>query len=61
LNAYLSSTADLKELLIIKNAQMEAQTYQEAESYLIALNETMGNVVGEIENQIDFKTEVQLF
>ena len=61
LNAYISSTADLKELLSIKNAQMEAQTDQEAESYLISLNETMGNVVGEIENQIDFKTEVQLF
>ena len=61
LNAYLSSTADLKELLSIKNAQMEAQTEQEAKSYLISLNETMKNVVEEIENQIDFNTEVQLF
>jgi hypothetical protein len=61
LNAYMSSTADLNELLSIKNAQMEAQTDEEAESYLISLNETMENVAGEIENQIEFKTEVQLF
>lgn len=61
LNAYLSSTADLKELLSIKNAQMEAQTDQEVESYLISLNETLADVIAEIENQVDFKTEVQLF
>ncbi len=61
LNAYLSSTADLKELLSIKNAQMEAQTAQEAESYLISLNETLITVIKEIENQVDFQTELQLF
>jgi len=31
LNTYLASTTDLKELLSIKNAQMEAQNEQEAE------------------------------
>ncbi len=61
LNAYLSSTADLKELLSIKNAQMEAQTAQEAASYLIYLNETLITVIKEIENQVDFQTELQLF
>lgn len=61
LNAYLSSTANLKELLSIKNAQMEAQTDQEVESYIISLNETLVYVINEIENQVDFKTEVQLF
>jgi len=61
LNAYLSSTADLKELLSIKNAQMEAQTAHEVESYLISLNETLITVIKEIENQVDFKTELQLF
>ncbi len=61
LNAYLSSTADLKELLSIKNAQMEAQTAHEAESYLIALNETLITVIKEIENEVDFQTELQLF
>ncbi len=61
LNAYLSSTADLNELLSIKNAQMEAQTPQEAESYLISLNETLITVIKEIEEQVDFQTELQLF
>ncbi len=61
LNAYLSSTADLNELLSIKNAQMEAQTDLEAESYLITLNETLSTVIKEIESQVDFKTELQLF
>ncbi len=61
LNAYLSSTADLKELLSIKNAQMEAQTAHEAESYLISLNETLITVIKEIENQVEFQTELQLF
>lgn len=61
LNAYLSSTADLKELLSIKNAQMEAQTPHEAASYLVSLNETLRTVIKEIENQVDFQTELQLF
>jgi hypothetical protein len=61
LNAYLSSTADLNELLSIKNAQMEAQTPQEAASYLITLDKTLSTVIKEIESQIDFKTELQLF
>ncbi len=61
LNAYLLSTADLNELLSIKNAQMEAQTDLEAASYLITLNETLSTVIKEIESQVDFKTELQLF
>lgn len=40
---------------------MEAQTNLEAESYLLALNETLGVVIQEIENQVDFSTELQLF
>lgn len=61
LNAYLSSTADLKELLSIKYAPMEAQIDEEAASYLICLNDTLINVMREIENQVDFKTVLQLF
>lgn len=61
LNAYLSSTANLKELLSIKNAQMEAQTDEEAELYLISLNNTLVNIASEIENQVDFTSEIQLF
>jgi len=61
LNTYLSSTMDLHELLSIKNAQMEAQNEQEAEEYLITLNQTLLFVAHEIEHQVDFKTELQLF
>jgi len=61
LNAYLASTANLKQLLSIKNAQMEAQTADEAASYLVSLNETLRTVIKEIENQVDFHNEVQLF
>lgn len=61
LNTYLSSTTNLKELLSIKNAQMEAQDETEAEEYLINLKETLLFVAKEIENQVDFTSEVQLF
>ncbi|NOQ76051.1 MAG: hypothetical protein GQ574_28855 [Crocinitomix sp.] len=61
LNTYLSSTTNLKELLSIKNAQMEAQNEQEAEEYLGSLKETLLFVANEIENQVDFTKEVQLF
>ncbi len=61
LNNYLSCTTNLQELLSIKNAQMEAQNEEEATSYTLALNTTLSNVVREIKNQIDFKTELQLF
>lgn len=40
---------------------MEAQTPQEAASYLVTLNETLSTVIKEIESQVDFKTELQLF
>ena len=61
LNTYLSSTTNLKELLSIKNAQMEAQNEQEAEAYLVTLNQTMLFVANEIEHQVDFNKELQLF
>ncbi|MBR9915584.1 MAG: Fic family protein [Algicola sp.] len=61
LNTYLSSTTSLKELLSIKNAQMEAQDDEEAEEYLVNLKETLLYVTNEIENQVDFTNEVQLF
>jgi len=61
LNTYLSSTTNLQELLSIKNAQMEAQNDQEAEAYVITLNETLLFVANEIEHQVDFKKELQLF
>ncbi len=61
LNTYLSSTTNLKQLLSIKNAQMEAQNYDEAKLYLDGLNKTMAMVTEEIKQSIDFKSELQLF
>jgi Fic family protein len=61
LNTYLSSTTNLQELLSIKNAQMEAQNEKEADDYLVSLNKTLLFVANEIENQVDFKKELQLF
>lgn len=61
LNTYLSSTTNLQQLVSIKNAQMEAQNDQEAEDYLISLNETLLFVMDEIKQQVDFKSELQLF
>ena len=61
LNTYLSSTTNLQDLLSIKNAQMEAQNDEEAEQYIITLNETLLFVANEIKHQVDFEKELQLF
>lgn len=61
LNTYLDSTTNLQQLLSIKNAQMEAQNEDEAQEYLKTLNETLLFVASEIQHQVDFKSEVQLF
>lgn len=61
LNTYLASTTNLQELFSIKNAQMEAQNEQEAEDYLVTLNQTLLFVANEIKHQVDFNTELQLF
>ena len=61
LNTYIDSSANLQELLSIKNAQMEAQDDFEAEKYLNSLNRTLKNIIKEIKNNIDFNSEVQLF
>jgi hypothetical protein len=61
LNTYLSSNTNLQELLSIKNAQMEAQNEEEAEAYLVLLNQTLLFVANEIEHQVDFTRELQLF
>lgn len=61
LDSYLSCFHDLKELLSIKNAQMEAQNEEEAEEYLKHLRTTLDFVVDEIKINRNFKQEVQLF
>ncbi len=61
LNSYLSSTTNLQELLSVKNAQMEAQNDEEAKEYLANLNDSLLFVIDEINEEIDFKDELQLF
>ncbi|WP_395075445.1 Fic family protein [Flavobacterium sp.] len=61
LDIYLNSMHDLKDLLGIKNAQMEAQNEEEAEEYLVNLKKTLDFVVEEIILDNNFVKELQLF
>ena len=61
LNAYLDKTSSLKDLLSIKNAQMEAETEEELQSYTEHLNMAMGFITSEILEQSNFDTQLQLF
>jgi Fic family protein len=61
LDAYLNSIHDLKQLLGIKNAQMEAQNEDEAKTYLENLQTALEFVVGELKKDVNFENEVQLF
>lgn len=61
LDSFLSSTQNLKELLSIKNAQMEAQNEEEAQEYLKNLNEALAFVTAEINENRTFSSELQLF
>ncbi len=61
LNTFLERTTNLRELLSIKNAQMEAQSEEELEDYLIALRKTLNFIVEEIKANKDFTNELQLF
>lgn len=61
LDSYLVGMHNLKELVGIKNAQMEAQTEEEAEEYLLNLNLSLDFVVEEINAHNRFDSEVQLF
>lgn len=61
LDTYLEGIHDLKELLSIKNAQMEAQNEEEAIEYLENLKLTLDFVIEEIIAGNNFKKEIQLF
>lgn len=61
LNAYIKKTTSLKELLSVKNAQMEAENEMEAEIYTKLLKTSLDFVSNEILLDIQFKNEVQLF
>lgn len=61
LDSYLTGMHNLKELVGIKNAQMEAQTEEELEEYIINLKKSLDFVVDEINDHNRFDSEVQLF
>ncbi len=61
LDSYLTGMHSLKELVGIKNAQMEAQNEVEAEEYLKNLKVSLDFVVEEIIANNNFESEIQLF
>jgi hypothetical protein len=61
LDIYLQGIHNLKELVSIKNAQMEAQNEDELKSYLIHLKSSLDFVIQELVDQRNFEDPVQLF
>ncbi len=61
LDTYLTSVQELQELLSLKNAQMEAQTIEEADEYLKNLKRSLVFVIEEIVLHNNFEKELQLF
>ena len=61
LDTYLEGIHDLKDLLSIKNAQMEAQNDEELVEYLENLKITLDFVIEEIIEGNNFNHELQLF
>jgi hypothetical protein len=61
LDIYLTGMHNLKELVGIKNAQMEAQNEEEATEYLRNLKVSLDFVVEEIILHNNFEKEIQLF
>lgn len=61
LNAYMEKRTSLKELLSVKNAQMEAENEAEAELYAELLRATLDFITNEILQDVQFTSEVQLF
>jgi Fic family protein len=61
LDIYLIGVHNLKELVGIKNAQMEAQNEEEAKEYLFNLKKSLDFVIEEIILQNNFHKELQLF
>lgn len=61
LDIYLDGFSNLKDLLSIKNAQMEAQNEEEATEYLKNLKQSLEFVIEEILQNNDFEKEIQLF
>lgn len=61
LDTYISKTSSLKELLSIKNAQMEAENEEDIVQYTLLLKSTMALITNEIQANIQFTSEIQLF
>jgi Fic family protein len=61
LDIYLEGVNNLKELLSIKNAQMEAQNEEEALEYVKHLRKSLDFVIEEITAHNTFEKEIQLF
>lgn len=61
LDIYIEGMHNLKELVSIKNAQMEAQNEQEAVEYLKNLKASLEFVIEEIILHNNFEKEIQLF
>jgi len=61
LDIYLDEFSNLKDLLSLKNAQMEAQNEEEAAEYLCNLKQSLEFVIQEILHNNDFEKEIQLF
>lgn len=61
LDIYLEGVNNLKELVSIKNAQMEAQNEEEAKEYLKNLRISLDFVINEITQHNNFEQEIQLF
>lgn len=61
LDIYLDGVNNLKELLSIKNAQMEAQNEEEVKEYSQNLKASLDFVIEEIILHTNFEKEVQLF
>jgi Fic family protein len=61
LDAYIKKTTTLKELLSVRNAQMEAESEEEVQLYTTLLNSTMNFITNEIVADAQFHSEIQLF
>lgn len=61
LDSYLAGMHNLKELVGIKNAQMESQNEEEAEAYLKNLRVSLDFVIEEIQKNNNFESQLQLF
>ncbi len=61
LNAYITKTTSLKELLSIRNAQMEAENEEDVKAYSKLLKKSLVFISNEIVLDVQFNSEIQLF